>query len=99
MTIEQKRDGNQVTVSVSGKLNTNTSPELEEALAPLIGASGTVILDFSNLDYLSSAGIRVLIGANKKLSASGGELRIVRCQDAIHEIFEVTGLEDVLNIQ
>lgn len=88
-----------MTVSVSGKLNTNTSPELEEALAPLIVASGTVILDFSNLDYLSSAGIRVLIGANKKLAASGGELRIVHCQDAIHEIFEVTGLEDVLNIQ
>ena len=99
MTIREENGAEGVVLFVEGKLTTNTAPELEPILMEKVAAGGNVVLDFKQLDYLSSAGLRLLVGAQKSVNANGGSLTIRHCDDDVKEIFEITGLVDVLTIE
>ena len=99
MNIEVAYDGDAATVSVEGHLNTNTAGDLERELASVFAKTYTVTLDFAQLEYLSSAGLRVLVGAQKRVTAAGGDLRLVNVTGDVREVFEITGLIDVLNVE
>ncbi len=94
MKIEKKLDDGNLTIKVEGRLDTNTSPELEDEMN-LEGVS-KLVFDFSGLEYISSAGLRILIAAQKAMSANGGSLEIVGPNEAVRSVFEITGLDSVL---
>jgi anti-sigma B factor antagonist len=97
MKIEKKLDDGNLTIKVEGRLDTNTSPELEDEMN-LDGVS-KLVFDFSGLEYISSAGLRILIAAQKAMSASGGSLEIVGPNEAVRSVFEITGLDSVLVVE
>ncbi len=99
MDIKVTNQGTQATVAVVGHLNTATAGKLEEALVPVIEASEQVVIDLADLEYISSAGLRVLLSAHKSLDAKGGSLVICHPQESVREVFEITGLIDALTIE
>lgn len=100
MTIEKKENGNEITLLPAGRLDSNTAPQLEQEINAGIDSAETLILDFAGLEYLSSAGLRVLLAAHKAFMKKGsGGLVIRNVNETIHEVFEVTGFLDVLNIE
>ena len=98
MTIEKTLNASELTVKVGGRLDTTTAPELEATIKENIADVTKLILDFSELDYLSSAGLRVLLQAQKTMSKQG-EMIVKNINETIQEIFEVTGFSDVLTIE
>lgn len=98
MTIEKIENGTQLTVVLTGRLDTTTAPKLEGELKHSISGVETLIFDFSNLEYLSSAGLRVLLSAQKVMNRQG-EMIVEHVNETIAEIFEVTGFVDVLTIR
>lgn len=88
-----------VTVFVTGQLNTNTARDLEVALDDVLLESTDIVLDFSNLDYISSAGLRVVLGAQKRVNAASGSLKLTGLSESVREVFDITGLADVLTIE
>lgn len=99
MDISTVYEGSQSTVSLSGQLDTNTAPQLSEELDRVFEKTYDVVLDFQNLDYLSSAGLRVLVAALKKISAASGSMKILNTCEDVHDVFEITGLVDVFDIE
>lgn len=83
------------TIAAHGRVNTATASTLEEALS---GAGTQVTLDLADVEYLSSAGLRVIVAAFKQAKRTGGGLAIVNCQPDVLEVFEITGLADVLQV-
>lgn len=86
------------TVTVAGYLNANTAPDLEARLASDLGACASVTFDFSGLEYISSAGLRVLMGAYKRSVAAGGSIRVTGTSDEVREVFEITGFTDLFEV-
>ena len=99
MEIEVTYIGDDATVAVKGQLNTNTAGDLESRLADVFSRTHALTLDFAQLDYLSSAGLRVLVGAQKQVTKAGGSMRIVNTIDDVREVFEITGLIDVFDVR
>ncbi|MBR4236353.1 MAG: STAS domain-containing protein [Clostridia bacterium] len=98
MTITKAQTQNGLELSLEGRLDTMTAPELEAEISKALPGADSLVLDFAKLDYISSAGLRVLLSAHKQLSAKGG-LRIVHVNDIVQEVFEVTGFADILTIE
>ena len=98
MTIEKIAEGNQLTMVLGGRLDTTTAPMLETELKQNISGVEELVLDFAELEYLSSAGLRVLLAAQKVMNRQGSML-VRNVNETIMEIFEVTGFADVLTIQ
>ena len=98
MEIKKEQNGSELVVSLEGRLDTVTSPELEAALGDLAGVSKLVI-NMEKLSYVSSAGLRVLLNAQKKLTANKGEMSISNANDELKEIFEITGFDEIFNIK
>ncbi|GHV76057.1 hypothetical protein AGMMS49942_08780 [Spirochaetia bacterium] len=88
-----------ITLAISGKLSAATAEEFGAALDAAAEETGALVLDFAGVTYLASAGLRVLIGVNKKLKSKNGSLLILHAAEAVQEIFEITGLDDVFDIQ
>jgi anti-sigma B factor antagonist len=97
MTIEKKMNGNELVIALEGRLDTMTSPELEAELNQSLAGADSLTLDFSKLEYISSAGLRVLLSAHKAMSAKGG-MKVTNVNEIVQEVFEVTGFADILNI-
>ena len=97
MTITKNQNGSAFTLSVAGRLDTVTSPELENAIQGL-GEATELTVDFAKLEYISSAGLRVLLSAHKNFAKKGG-LTIINVNETVLEIFDVTGFKDILNIK
>ena len=97
MTIEKKMNGNELVIALEGRLDTMTSPELEAELNQSLADADSLTLDFSKLEYISSAGLRVLLSAHKAMSAMGG-MKVTNVNEIVQEVFEVTGFADILNI-
>ena len=97
MTVEKSLSDGTLTLKVGGRLDTNTSPELEEELK-LDGVS-RVVFDFSALEYISSAGLRVLMTAQKALMPSGGKVAVAHPNDMVRGILDMTGRSGVFEIQ
>ena len=96
MTINVERDFELVTLGITGRIDTTTAPNLESAVGELSDDVKELVFDMSGLEYISSAGIRVLLGAYKKMNANRGIMRIEKANDIVREIFEMTGLLDIL---
>lgn len=97
MTISTKQNGTNLEIALEGRLDTVTAPELEAELKKTMGKAETLTLDFENLAYISSAGLRVLLSAHKAMSGKGG-LRVINVNEIVREVFDVTGFADILNI-
>ena len=98
MVINKKTQGTSITFAVEGRLNTNTAVELENEVKNSIDNITDVTFDLSKLEYISSAGLRVLLSVQKIMNKKG-TMTIINCNDDIMDIFDVTGFTDILNIQ
>jgi len=98
MTIDKIQDGKALKVKVSGRLDTTTAPQLEEELNASLAEVEDLTMDFEELEYISSAGLRVLLSAQKVMNRQG-TMTVIGVNDTIMEIFEVTGFSDILTIQ
>ena len=98
MTIEIKKNGKETTIEVVGRLDTITAPVLEKTIGENIEGIQSLVLDLKGLEYISSAGLRVLLGAQKKIQRTGAMKLTGVCEDVM-EIFEMTGFADILTIE
>ena len=98
MNINKKLNGNELSVALEGRLDTATAPQLEAELNQSLSKIEKLVFDFALLEYLSSAGLRVLLGAQKIMNKQG-EMIVRNVNETIMEIFEVTGFCDVLTIE
>ena len=98
MNIEKICNDNEVVLKVSGRLDTTTAPSLETAVAEAVAACECLVLDFAGLEYISSAGLRVILKAQKILAAKSG-MKLLHVNETIMEIFEITGFSDILTIE
>ena len=98
MTIEKTLNGTELTINLVGRLDTTTAPQLEAELKQNISGVEKLVLNFAALEYLSSAGLRVLLAAQKVMNKQG-EMIIRNVNETIAEIFEVTGFSDILTIE
>ncbi len=98
MTITKKQNGSELTISLEGRLDTMTAPELETELKGSLTGVTKLTMDFANLEYISSAGLRVLLTAQKAMNGQG-EMVVTGVNETIQEIFEVTGFSDILTIE
>lgn len=98
MTINKIANETELTVALTGRLDTTTAPQLEAELKASVPGLTALILDFAGLEYISSAGLRVLLSAQKVMNKQG-EMIIRGANETIMEVFEVTGFTDILTIQ
>ena len=98
MTIEKKINNDAVTFIVSGRLDTQTAPELENELDSVLAGLKELTFDFANLEYVSSAGLRVILKAQKAMNAQGS-MKLIGVNDSIMEVFDITGFLDILTIE
>lgn len=98
MTITNERNNAQLTVAIEGRLDTTTAPQLEKFLSENSKGIKDMVIDMAKLEYISSAGLRVILGAHKKMSKIGS-LKLINVCDEVMEVFEVTGFTDILDIE
>ena len=98
MTIEKKINGEALTLIVSGRLDTQTAPELEKELDSVLTGTKELTFDMTNLEYVSSAGLRVILKAQKAMNAQGS-MKLTGVNDSIMEVFDITGFLDILTIE
>ena len=98
MDIEKAAVGTTLTVKVEGRLDTATSPKLEEELKGNVDGVADLVFDFEQLEYISSAGLRVLLSMQKIMNRQG-KMRIKNVNETVMEIFEITGFSDILTIE
>ena len=99
MKYELKRDGNALTAELEGRLDTTAAPGFQEALQKEFDGTDTLTFDLEKLDYISSAGLRVLISALREMRKKHGSMKLIHVSEIIMEIFEVTGFADILTIE
>ena len=98
MTIQKKRDGGRLYARIAGRIDTATVGEAEKQLKDGIEAVTELVLDFKEVDYISSAGLRLLLSLQKLMNKQGG-MKLTGVNEAVMEIFEVTGFSDILTIE
>lgn len=98
MKIVKQTDGSALTIALVGRLDTTTSPELEREIKSNISEVTELFFDFSELEYISSAGLRVLLAAQKIMNKQG-KLVIRHVNEAVLEVFDITGFSDILTIE
>ena len=98
MVIEKTQANNKLTLALEGRLDTNTAPQLQEALISAFDISKEIILDFARLAYVSSAGLRVLLMGQKTAKAKGAAMTLTGVSDEVMAVFEMTGFADMLVI-
>ena len=98
MTITKNATNGALRIALEGRLDTNTAPQLEAELKTSLSGVTELDLDFSGLEYISSAGLRVLLAAQKAMSQGQGKMTIRHVKEPIMEVFEITGFVDILTI-
>ena len=98
MTIEKTTENEKGTLTVSGRLDTTTAPELEAALDEVLENTKELIFNLENLEYISSAGLRVILKAQKSMNTKGS-MKLTGVNDSIMEVFDITGFLDILTIE
>ena len=98
MEITSRTEGNKVTMEISGWLDTQTAPKLEEELSHLDDSVTSLVFDFAKLEYISSAGLRVILSAQKVMNRQGSMV-IRKVNENVMDVFEVTGFIDILTIE
>ena len=98
MQIEKTKDGDIVVLKVIGQLTSSTSPALETAINSVLETENSLVLDFAELDFLASSGLRVILSTQKRINAKDGALVIRNVNEIVMEVFEMTGLRNYLNV-
>ena len=98
MTIEIKKQGTEITIVLVGRLDTITAPVLDKTISENISGIQSLILDLKGLEYISSAGLRILLGAQKKMKMSGS-MKLTSVREEVMEVLEMTGFADILTIE
>ena len=98
MTIEIKRNAEETIIALVGRLDTTTAPALDKTISSDIEGTKSLVLDFKHLEYISSAGLRVLLGAQKKMQKCGS-MKVTSVCEEVMEVFEMTGFADILTIE
>ena len=98
MTIEIKKKGAEALLELSGRLDTSTAPVLDKTIQEEISESANLVLDLKGLEYISSAGLRVLLSAQKRMRKSGS-MKLTNVCEEVMEVFEMTGFADILEIE
>ena len=98
LNIEKKQEGNALTVKLDGRLDTNTAPLFQGEVEPLLGNLSKLTLDFEKVDYVSSAGLRVLLTFEQELEEKRKPMELCHVNEMIRDVFEVTGFLDILTI-
>ena len=98
MNINMNKEEKNLTLEIEGRLDTTTAPQLEACLKENIGDSKHLVMDFVGLEYISSAGLRVILAAQKIMNKQG-EMMIKNVNETIMEVFEITGFADILHIE
>ena len=98
MKITKSMSGTSLSIALEGRLDTTTAPELEKELRDSVDAATELTLDFAKLDYISSAGLRVLLSAHKAMTKKDG-MKVTNVNEIVKEVFDVTGFADILDIE
>ena len=98
MTINKDLNGKTLTLQIVGRLETSTAPELEETIDASLSGVEELIMDMGELEYVSSAGLRVLLKAQKAMNAQGS-MKVIHVNETIMEVFDITGFVDILTIE
>ena len=98
MTIEIKRNGQSTTVEIKGRLDTTTAPTLDKAINEELEGTKDLVLNLDGLDYISSAGLRVILSAQKRMQQIGS-MKVTNVCESVMEVFEMTGFADILVIE
>ena len=98
MTIEIKRNAEELVLQIVGRLDTTTAPALENTIMENMNGIKSLTLDFKELEYISSAGLRVLLSAQKKMQRIG-KMKVINVCEEVMEVFEITGFADILVIE
>ena len=100
MDVSTRTEQDVTIIAFAGNLDSNTAPVAQQALDRILGGGGQkLVIDFAALDYISSAGLRVLLGAAKKLQGSGGALRLFGLNETVREVFEISGFSKILTVR
>ena len=98
MTIEKSQQGKELIITLCGRLDTVTAPDLEAELKACLGGIESLVFDLAALEYVSSAGLRTLLMAQKSMNKQG-EMKIIHVGEAVMEIFDITGFSDIFTIE
>lgn len=99
MDINDRDEGEVKVVELEGNIDTNTSPTVQDHLTVLInGGSSKILINFEKINYISSAGLRVLLATAKKLRANGGDLRLCNLNQGVQDVFEISGFSSILSV-
>lgn len=99
MTVRKMIDGTSMTLTLSGRIDTSTAPQLESEISDLTGID-YLVFDFGEIEYISSAGLRVLLTAQKKMQKKdGGKFVLKNINDTVSDVLEITGFSDILTIE
>lgn len=98
MTIQTIKNEDALTVSVTGRLDTTTSPELDEELKKSLDGIRDLTMDLEGLEYISSAGLRILLSTQKTMNQQG-TMKLINVSSMVMDVFEVTGFADILTIE
>jgi len=100
MVIDKTQNGEQNILALQGRLDTNTAGQLEADLNTVFAeGANNIILDFTALEYISSAGLRIILSAQKRINAKNGKMVVKNINETIMEVFEMTGFVDILTIE
>lgn len=98
MTIDIERTASQTILRITGRLDTITAPALDKTIQQDLVGADSLVLDMAGLEYISSAGLRVLLNAQKKQQKAGG-MKLISVRDEVMEVLEMTGFADILEIE
>ena len=98
MNIKKKKDGSSLTVIISGRIDTVTATDVDEFINNSLEGVKMLILDFKDVNYVSSAGLRVLLSLQKKMMVKG-EMKLINVNEAVSDVFEVTGFDEILTYE
>jgi anti-sigma B factor antagonist len=98
LNITKKLEGGVLDVALDGRLDTNTAPEFQQEIEPMLGSISELKLDCEKLDYISSAGLRVLLTFEQMLEEQGKKMELRNVNDIIHDVFDVTGFLEIMTI-
>jgi len=99
MELQSHEENGVVVIKMLGKLDTNTTPSAEDSISTLYDDGTTkMLINFVELDYISSAGLRLLLATARKLKAAGGELRVCSLNAVVREVFDISGFASILNV-
>lgn len=99
MTVEEKKEDGKIVLCVTGRVDTTTAPDLQEAIFSAFQKGNDLVVDFAEVEYVSSAGLRALLLGQKTANSKGGSMVVKNANDSVKEIFSLTGFKNILNIE